>query len=75
MHISAFSIGHVANSYSMYDYDPEMPLNSISEDLFFKIFLRECPLTLACYACRPIARKFYWVVLFEGNVDLFSPAN
>ena len=27
----------------MYDYDPEMPSNSILEDLFFKIFLGHTP--------------------------------
>ena len=38
----------------MHDYDPEIPSNSISEDLFFNIFLGGVPpdpLALAYYAC------------------------
>ena len=39
--------------YSMHDYDPEMPLNFFSEDLFSKIFgaMPPDPSALACYAC------------------------
>ena len=46
---------HLAFNYpcSMHGFSPEMPSNSISEHLFFKIFLGHTPdhLALTCYAC------------------------
>ena len=35
----ALSFNWSCSEYSMREYDPEMPSNSVSEDLFFKIFL------------------------------------